>query len=108
MGGLITGLLLGINPVLGAAVGMMAVVASASNTPISAIVMGMELFGSYISVLRITAQVEPIQAQERSLKSPVYSEQPEDAGVVADLASWHARTVKRGMKICAKGPIERA
>jgi H+/Cl- antiporter ClcA len=38
--------LLGINPALGAAVGMVAVVASASNTPVAAIFMGYELFGS--------------------------------------------------------------
>lgn len=38
--------LLGISPVLGAAVGLVAVVSSASNTPIAAILMGIELFGS--------------------------------------------------------------
>lgn len=37
--------LLGISPELGAAVGLVAVVASASNTPIAAILMGVELFG---------------------------------------------------------------
>lgn len=38
--------LLGVDPMLGAAVGLTAVVASASNTPIAAIFMGIELFGS--------------------------------------------------------------
>lgn len=37
--------LLGISPALGAAAGLVAVVASASNTPIAAILMGVELFG---------------------------------------------------------------
>lgn len=37
--------LLGISPTLGAAVGLVAVVAAASNTPIAAILMGVELFG---------------------------------------------------------------
>ena len=44
-GNVIAGML-GVNPALGAAVGMVAVVASASNTPIAAIFMGYELFGS--------------------------------------------------------------
>jgi H+/Cl- antiporter ClcA len=38
--------LLGLNPSLGAAVGLVSVVAAASNTPISAILMGVELFGA--------------------------------------------------------------
>jgi len=38
--------LLGISPTLGAAVGLVGVLASASNTPIAAIIMGLELFGS--------------------------------------------------------------
>jgi len=37
--------LFGISPALGAAVGLVAVVSSASNTPIAAILMGVELFG---------------------------------------------------------------
>ncbi|HEX7338573.1 MAG TPA: chloride channel protein [Rhodanobacteraceae bacterium] len=37
---------LGVSPALGAAVGLVAVVASASNAPIAAILMGVELFGS--------------------------------------------------------------
>lgn len=37
--------LLGLNPALGAAVGFVAVVASASNAPIAAVLMGVELFG---------------------------------------------------------------
>ena len=38
--------LLGLDPALGAAVGLVAVVASASNAPIAAILMGVELFGA--------------------------------------------------------------
>ncbi|MEO6798988.1 MAG: chloride channel protein [Rhodanobacter sp.] len=38
--------LLGLQPALGAAVGLVAVVASASNAPIAAILMGVELFGA--------------------------------------------------------------
>ncbi|MEO7072146.1 MAG: chloride channel protein, partial [Rhodanobacter sp.] len=38
--------LLGLEPALGAAVGLVAVVASASNAPIAAIFMGIELFGA--------------------------------------------------------------
>lgn len=38
--------LLGLQPAQGAAVGFVAVVASASNTPIAAIIMGVELFGA--------------------------------------------------------------
>ena len=38
--------MLGLAPALGAAVGLVAVVASASNAPIAAIMMGVELFGS--------------------------------------------------------------
>ncbi|TEA73621.1 chloride channel protein [Pollutimonas harenae] len=37
--------LLGIHPTLGAAVGLVSVVAAASNTPVAAILMGVELFG---------------------------------------------------------------
>ncbi len=47
--------LLHINPLLGAAVGMVAVVAAASNTPIAAIIMGFELFGSSIGIYVLTA-----------------------------------------------------
>ncbi|MDP4086067.1 MAG: chloride channel protein [Bacillota bacterium] len=53
--------LLGINPAIGAAVGMVSVVASASNTPIAAIFMGFELFGNaagiYIVGACITAYI---------------------------------------------------
>lgn len=38
--------LLGLDPALGAAVGLVAVVASASNAPMAAILMGVELFGA--------------------------------------------------------------
>lgn len=47
--------LLGINPAFGAAVGMVSVVASASNTPIAAIFMGYELFGSLTGVYVVGA-----------------------------------------------------
>ena len=47
--------LLHISPVLGAAVGMVAVVAASSNTPIAAIIMGFELFGSSIGIYVLTA-----------------------------------------------------
>ncbi|MCM3570679.1 chloride channel protein [Neobacillus mesonae] len=53
--------MLGIHPVLGAAIGMVAVVAAASNTPIAAVFMGYELFGSqsglYVVAACITAYV---------------------------------------------------
>lgn len=42
--------LLGIEPTLGAAVGLVAVLAAASNTPIAAILMGLELFGTEAGV----------------------------------------------------------
>lgn len=47
--------LLGVNPALGAAVGMVAVVAAASNTPIAAIFMGYELFGSSVEIFVVSA-----------------------------------------------------
>lgn len=46
-----------IDPMLGAAVGMLAIVASAANTPIAAIVMGLELFGSHIGIYALTASI---------------------------------------------------
>lgn len=45
--------MLGINPVLGAAVGLVAVVAAASNTPLAAILMGVELFGGAAGTLYV-------------------------------------------------------
>lgn len=45
--------MLGIDPALGAAVGLVAVVASASNTPIAAILMGVELFGGTLGTAYI-------------------------------------------------------
>ncbi|WHY92162.1 chloride channel protein [Neobacillus cucumis] len=45
----------GVNPALGAAVGMVAVVAAASNTPIAAIFMGFELFGSLTGIYVVGA-----------------------------------------------------
>lgn len=54
--------LLDISPTLGAAVGLVAVVASASNTPVAAILMGVELFGGvtgtvYVAGAAIAAYV---------------------------------------------------
>ncbi|MBU6466726.1 MAG: chloride channel protein [Burkholderiales bacterium] len=53
--------LLGVNPALGAAVGMVAVVAAASNTPIAAVLMGFELFGNsagpYFATACVTAYI---------------------------------------------------
>lgn len=46
---------LGINPALGAAVGMVSVVAAASNTPIAAVFMGYELFGSLTGIYVVGA-----------------------------------------------------
>ncbi len=43
------------DPALGAAVGMVAVVASASNTPIAAIFMGIELFGMNMGIYVVAA-----------------------------------------------------
>jgi H+/Cl- antiporter ClcA len=45
--------LLGVDAALGAAVGLSAVVAAASNTPIAAVFMGVELFGGSIETLYI-------------------------------------------------------
>lgn len=45
--------LLGVDPALGAAVGLTAVVAAASNTPVAAILMGIELFGASVGALYI-------------------------------------------------------
>jgi H+/Cl- antiporter ClcA len=47
--------LLGVNPALGAVVGLVAVVASASNTPIAAIFMGVELFGGQTGIYVVGA-----------------------------------------------------
>lgn len=44
---------LGVDPMLGAAVGLVAVVAAASNTPVAAILMGVELFGGEIGTLYV-------------------------------------------------------
>lgn len=45
--------LFGIDPTLGAAVGLVGVVAAASNTPVAAILMGVELFGGMIGTLYV-------------------------------------------------------
>lgn len=45
--------LLGLSPTLGAAAGFVAVVAAASNTPIAAILMGIELFGGSVGTTYI-------------------------------------------------------
>lgn len=47
--------LLHVDPALGAAVGMVAVVAAASNTPIAAIFMGYELFGGSVGIFVVGA-----------------------------------------------------
>src|SRR5699024_1828206 len=47
--------MLGVNPILGASVGMVAVVAAASNAPIAAVFMGFELFGSSIGIYLVGA-----------------------------------------------------
>jgi H+/Cl- antiporter ClcA len=43
----------GVDPALGAAVGLVGVVAAASNTPVAAILMGVELFGGSVGTLYI-------------------------------------------------------
>ncbi|UHL63088.1 chloride channel protein [Paralcaligenes sp. KSB-10] len=45
--------MLGISPSLGAAVGLVAVVAAASNTPVAAVLMGIELFGGTIGTVYV-------------------------------------------------------
>jgi H+/Cl- antiporter ClcA len=45
--------LFGISPMLGAAVGLVSVVAAASNTPLAAILMGVELFGGAVGTLYV-------------------------------------------------------
>lgn len=47
--------LLGINPVLGAAAGMLAVVSAASNTPVSAVLLGYELYGHVTGMYMLAA-----------------------------------------------------
>lgn len=54
--------LFGLDPALGAAVGLVSVIAAASNTPIAAILLGMELFGGaidtvYVAGAAITAYI---------------------------------------------------
>ncbi|MFT0531959.1 chloride channel protein [Castellaniella hirudinis] len=46
--------LFGISPMLGAAVGLVSVVAASSNTPLAAILMGVELFGSLIGTMYVS------------------------------------------------------
>ena len=43
----------GVDPALGAAVGLVGVVAAASNTPVAAILMGVELFGGSVGTLYV-------------------------------------------------------
>jgi H+/Cl- antiporter ClcA len=45
--------LLGLDPALGAAVGLVSVLASASNTPLAAILMGVELFGGVVGTIYV-------------------------------------------------------
>ncbi|MBW7922047.1 MAG: chloride channel protein [Rubellimicrobium sp.] len=49
------GSVLGVDPALGAAVGLTAVVAAASNTPVAATLMGVELFGTSVSLAYVAA-----------------------------------------------------
>ena len=46
--------LLGISPELGAAAGLVAVLAAASNTPIAAILLGVELFGAPVGTVYVS------------------------------------------------------
>ncbi|MBV2182424.1 MAG: chloride channel protein [Castellaniella sp.] len=46
--------LFGISPTLGAAVGLVSVVAAASNTPLAAILMGVELFGGVVGTVYVS------------------------------------------------------
>ncbi|WP_103035365.1 chloride channel protein [Castellaniella caeni] len=46
--------LFGISPMLGAAVGLVSVVAAASNTPLAAILMGVELFGGVVGTVYVS------------------------------------------------------
>ncbi|MGB6008270.1 chloride channel protein [Castellaniella sp.] len=46
--------LFGISPALGAAVGLVSVVAAASNTPLAAILMGVELFGGVVGTVYVS------------------------------------------------------
>ena len=46
--------LFGISPSLGAAVGLVSVVAAASNTPLAAILMGVELFGGVVGTVYVS------------------------------------------------------
>jgi H+/Cl- antiporter ClcA len=55
MSGNVLAHLFGISPMMGAAVGMVSVVASASNTPIAAVFMGFELFGSNAGIYIVGA-----------------------------------------------------
>jgi H+/Cl- antiporter ClcA len=71
---------LGVNPALGAAVGMVAVVAAASNTPIAAILMGFELFGSsagpYFATACVTAYIVVGHRSVYSGQLVAYSKSP--------------------------------
>lgn len=46
--------LFGISPMLGAAVGLVSVVAASSNTPLAAMVMGVELFGGLVGTMYVS------------------------------------------------------
>jgi H+/Cl- antiporter ClcA len=47
------GHLLGMTPTLGAAVGLVSVVAAASNTPVAAVLMGVELYGGSVAMVYV-------------------------------------------------------
>jgi len=55
LSGNVFALLLGVDPVLGASVGMVAIVAAASNAPLAAVLMGFELFGASIGIYVVGA-----------------------------------------------------
>jgi len=64
----------GISPELGAAVGLVAVVASASNTPVAAVLMGIELFGGSVGTVYIAGAA--IAAYQIIGHRSVYPDQP--------------------------------
>jgi H+/Cl- antiporter ClcA len=72
--------LMGVDPALGAAIGMVAVVAAASNTPIAAILMGFELFGSsagpYFATACVTAYIVVGHRSVYSGQLVAYSKSP--------------------------------
>jgi H+/Cl- antiporter ClcA len=104
--------MLGMDTVLGAAVGLSSVVAAASNTPIAAVLMGVELFGGsvgtlYIAVAAIAAylmighrSIYPEQRLAYAKSSwmriqPEMSVETEKAKLAYGLLRWLGRRRKR-------------